>query len=74
MSKLWNVCHCLDPTTLYRARTEYQSEFDRFWNSQPAGEKQKKILIKIKYVLWSLFPNAVFDKKNYKANKNVPCR
>ncbi|XP_020561433.1 izumo sperm-egg fusion protein 1 isoform X2 [Oryzias latipes] len=27
----------IDPTTLYRARTEYQSEFNRFWNINKSG-------------------------------------
>lgn len=33
---------CSDPTTLYRAKTEYQSEFDRFLKTKLTGEKQKK--------------------------------
>lgn len=28
----------LDPTTLYRARTEYQSEFKRHWKEDSTGE------------------------------------
>lgn len=35
---------CLDPTTLYRAKTEYQSEFDRFLKTKLTGEKQKNNL------------------------------
>lgn len=29
----------LDPTTLYRARTEYQSEFKRHWKEDKTGER-----------------------------------
>ncbi|XP_035999458.1 izumo sperm-egg fusion protein 1 [Fundulus heteroclitus] len=46
----------IDPTTLYRAKTEYQSEFDRFLKTKPTGsltfetiqimEKGRKILEK----------------------------
>ncbi|XP_038163961.1 izumo sperm-egg fusion protein 1 [Cyprinodon tularosa] len=46
----------IDPTTLYRAKTEYQSEFDRFLKTEPTGsltfetiqimEKGRKILEK----------------------------
>lgn len=35
------VFHCSDPSTLYRARTEYQTEFDRFLNTDHTGEKKK---------------------------------
>lgn len=34
------VSHPSDPTTLYRARTEYQSELDRFLKTEHTGEKQ----------------------------------
>lgn len=39
---MWSVCHCLDPTTLYRARTEYESEFNYFWKNEPPGKKETK--------------------------------
>lgn len=32
-----SVAHCSDPTTLYRVRTEYQSEFHRFLKTQHTG-------------------------------------
>lgn len=35
------MSHCADATTLYRVRTEYESEFDRFVKTQLTGEKQK---------------------------------
>lgn len=45
MPQVSNILICLfpiaDPTTLYRARTEYQSEFNRFLNTDHSGEKQE---------------------------------
>ncbi|XP_075889360.1 izumo sperm-egg fusion protein 1 isoform X2 [Nelusetta ayraudi] len=59
----------IDPTTLYRARTEYESEFNYFWKNEPRGTltintiqimyKGREILEKHldKFILDGLCPN-----------------